>query len=217
MPFPPFNKEESNLAYSNVGIVNLALRRIGVARIASFTEDSPQAIDANACWEYIRDIVLEAKNWKFATLRYKLTQSTLTPEFGYDYAYGLPVDFLRLAYATKDEPSVYLENTAAEYPHVIETLSDGNLYLLTDYDNESYDIYIRAIRRVTDPQKYFPSFIDALAWRLAAELSTPLKEDQFKQCMQMYDFSLTRAEGVNQSFDFLEDETGSSSWIDAGR
>lgn len=183
------------------------------------TEDTPQAIDANACWEYILNEVLEAKDWKFATLRYKLAQSTLTPEYGYDYAYGLPADFLRLARTKKSDPNVYLEDTSTDYPHVIETLSDGNMYLLTDFDNTTYDIFIKYIKKVTNPQKYSAAFINALAWRLGAELCTGLTEGagKFQVCMQMYAQALIMADALNQSLDYLEDETGSDDWDTAGR
>ena len=50
------------MAYSDVGIANLALIRVGAKRITALTEDSEQAIVANAVWQYIRDEVLAAKD-----------------------------------------------------------------------------------------------------------------------------------------------------------
>lgn len=204
------------MAYSIVGISNLALRRIGVKRIASLSEDSPQAIDVNACWEYIRDLVLEAKDWKFAKIRKKLAQSAITPEYGWAYAYGLPEGFLRLCREDEDDHPVY----PPSYPYKIETLSDGNIYILSNYDNtDNDDFYITCIVRVTDPAKYSASFIDALAWRLGAELSIPRTEARlkFSDCMNVYEVALAKAEGLNQFFDYFEDEAGSDSWESAGR
>ena len=57
------------MAYSQVGIINLALSRIGKKGIAVITEDSTQAIKARAAWEYILYEVLEARDWKFAKRR----------------------------------------------------------------------------------------------------------------------------------------------------
>ena len=203
------------MSYSIVGIVNLALRRVGVARIVSLIAKTPQAIDADACWEYIRDIVLQTKDWKFAKRRYKCPQSVITPQYNWDYAYGLPEGFLRLCREDKDDSPVY----PAGYPYKFETLSDGNLYILSDYNNANDDFYITYILKITDPEKYFPAFIDALAWRLAAELAIPRTEgkEKFKWCIDMYKISLTMAEEVNQCLDYLEDETGSTEWEDAGR
>ncbi len=205
------------MAYSNVGIANLALRRIGVGRIASFEEDSVQAIDINAAWEYIRDEVLQAKDWRFAKRRATLAQSTITPEYEWDYAYATPDGFLRLC---RDDPTDH-PVFPADYPWKIETLSDGNIYLLSDYDSVtgSDDFIITFIKRITDPSKYSALFISTLSWRLAAELSTGRTESpvKFKDCMNMYKISLDQAEGHNMSLDSLEDETGSDSWDSAGR
>jgi hypothetical protein len=62
------------MAYTEVGAVNLALIRIGVATITALSDDTPQAIAANAVNEYIRKEVLEAHDWKFARLRVPLAK-----------------------------------------------------------------------------------------------------------------------------------------------
>ena len=85
------------MAYTQVGIVNLALGRIGMKHITTITESTPQAEAANRVWEYIRDEVLEAKDWRFAKTREMLSRAPVSPIYTYDYAYVLPNDFLRLA------------------------------------------------------------------------------------------------------------------------
>jgi hypothetical protein len=62
------------MAYTEVGVVNLALQRIGADRITSLTQDIAQAEAANAAWEYIRDEVLEAGDWNFAKRRTTLSK-----------------------------------------------------------------------------------------------------------------------------------------------
>ncbi len=106
------------MAYTIVGIINLALGRIAVKRITSLTENSNQAIVSNAVWEYVRDEVLEAKDWKFAIKRQALGRVAETPPSGYAYAYLMPDDFLRLALGTEDDPSIY----PSGYPYKIETM-----------------------------------------------------------------------------------------------
>jgi len=379
------------LAYTQVGIINLGLGRIGVKRITSIdpaVDDSEQAADAVAVWEYVRDEVLEAKDWKFAKKRQALGMVAETPESGYEFAYLLPDDFLRIARGTKDDPSIYPN----EYPYKLETMnvivgidgiaefnptsayisaaasqvkigrycvlnvgsekklyvaatykeddvtfldvecesntidtlavtssghtitiklanSDGTkntaaliqaairalvtvddisvaawtvtqnaaylasypttgvdisavpmgngdkvyecivnvtgtaantslfpaiettyweevspsarLCLTIDYDNEENDeeLVLAYISKVTDYSIYSPSFINALGWRLAKELSFIRTEGQnkFKICEDEYELALMKAEGVNQSFDSLTDETGNTDWVDAGR
>lgn len=219
------------MAYSVVGIVNMALMRIGVKRIASLTENSEQAIAANAIYEYIRDEVLEAKDWRFAKTRVALAQNATEPEYGYDFAYTLPTDFLRICFRRDDDPSFYPSGAYAsawtadevtiesvKYGYVIEALDDGTKCLFTDYDNEDYDLYITYIRKETNPAKYSPAFINCLADRIAAELATPLTEgrQKFVDRMTIYEASLRKADEVNRSLDYV-DETGNNDWAEAGR
>lgn len=110
------------MAYTVAGIVNLALGRIGVKRIAEqtypFSETSTQAIAANGIWEYIRDEVLETKDWKFAKRRRAIGKLAETPDSGYDYAYRLPDDFLRICRGTENDPGIY----PSGQPYKIESI-----------------------------------------------------------------------------------------------
>ena len=386
------------MSYTIVGIVNLALNRIGVKRLGDpqvfpFTENSVQSLAANAVWEYVRDEVLAEKDWRFAKKRAAIGKVAEVPESGYDFAYLVPDDFLRIGIGTEDDPSIY----PSGYPYKFETMdviggiggiaefnptsaytsaaaskvkigrycelnvgSDKKLYvaatykeddvtfldvecesnsadtlavtssgntitiklanatgtkntaaliqaairalvtvneisvalwtvtqnaaylagypttgvdisavpmgngdkvylcilnvtgtaantslfpavettywsevapsaalcLVTDYDNEvgGEELVLTYIRRVTDVALFFPSFINALAFRLAAELSIHLTEGiiKFKAMMELYLLTLSHAEEINQSldyFDVVEDwkSEKSDSWQRAGR
>lgn len=224
------------MAYSITGIVNLALLKIGVKRISSHPDSTtPQGIDANDCWEYIRDEVLAKRDWKFAKTRVALAQNATAPAYLYDYAYTLPSDFLRLCLTKKDDTNTYPSGAydnnyyvtqdgivvfGTVYSYSIETLSDGTMVLMTNYDNTDYDLYIPYIKKVTDATKYSPLFIKALSYRLAAELAMPRTEGQkkFESMMLMYEKALQEADELNSSMEYVEDETGPYiSWADAGR
>jgi hypothetical protein len=83
--------------YSQVGIANVALQRIGArGTISSLTENSPNAIKVNTCWDYVFQEVMSERDWKFAKTRAQLQQNANHPVGGYLYAYALPADFLRL-------------------------------------------------------------------------------------------------------------------------
>ena len=220
------------MAYSVVGIVNMGLSRIGVKRITALDEDSSQAIAANAIWEYIRDEVLETKDWRFAKTRIDLAQNAETPEYGYDYAYTLPVDFLRLCLPKKEDSSFYPSGAFATawsadeitirsrtYGYVIEALADGTKCIFTDYDDDGYPLYITYIRKEVNPAKYSPAFVNCLADRIAAELATPLTEgrQKFVDRMTLYESSLKKAEEINRSLDYVKGETGNDDWLRAGR
>jgi len=220
------------MAYDKTGVINMALGRIGALRIVDAGEDSAQAIAANNVWDYIRDEVLEAGNWSFARTRKALVQNPSSPAFGYDYAYTLPSDFLKLAENKEDDPCVYpsgsyhtsyvfgqFEIEGTRYSYSIETLSDGTMVLATDYDNSSADLYIIYIRRVVDVNKFSASFINALAFRLAAELTMPLSKGKgiYDTMMLRYEKALDWAEAHDRKGEYLENETGNSDWEDAGR
>lgn len=226
------------MAYSQVGIVNLACSKVGAKSITSIDDGSAQAVKAKVLWEYLRDEVLEAAEWRFAKARVALAQSTTEPVSGWLYAYPLPSDFLRICKGRLDDPAVYpdIQNAAGYptiyngairmsiydrlgYPYVVETLESGRLCLFTNYDNSTADLYLTYIRRVVNPERYSPSFINALAFRLAAEFALGLVKGQmlFDRMMDLYAVALTRAEAVTQSFDELPDEKGSRAWELAGR
>lgn len=83
--------------YSQVGIANLALQRIGArGDIVSLTQNSPNAVKVLACWDYVFQEVLSVRDWKFAKTRIELQQISTRPVGGYRFAYALPPDFLRL-------------------------------------------------------------------------------------------------------------------------
>ena len=220
------------MAYSIVGIANLALGRIGVAEIASLTEDSPAAVRANLTLQYVRDLVLEARDWRFAKVRVALAQSTTTPASRYLFAYPLPTDFIKIPKDIVNDPSVFPSGTTEvvredglilsrdiNFPYIFEALPDGTECIFSDYDNSSADLFLVYIRRVTTPSKYTAHFVDSFAFRWAAEMAPKLTAStkKFEDMMFLYDASLVKAAGLNQSLDSLKDELGSNSWVGAGR
>jgi hypothetical protein len=111
------------MAYSKLGIINLALAKIGDARVEDLTEDSEQRIVATTVWEYILDEVLEAKAWHFAKSKSRLLRMDAEPSFGFSYVYGLPEGFLRLSPIRVGLPPVYPnDRNGNAYPHVIHSI-----------------------------------------------------------------------------------------------
>ena len=203
------------MAYSQTGIVNLGLGKVGIARIANLNEDSPSAIRAHQVWDYVLDEVLEAKDWRFAKTRKALAKSTTVPVSGWSYAYPLPADFLRLCKGTPSDPVVY----PSGYPWVVEALESGLLALLSNFDDSSESLVVQYIRRISDVTKFSASFANTLAWRIGAEVAIIKTEAQgkFEFAMKGYAAALKRAEGITQGLDYVEGEEGSTSWADSGR
>lgn len=141
----------------------------------------------------VRDEVLRAHPWNFAIKRTTLAPLTDAPEWGYRYAFALPSDFLRL---------VELDGLSTG-DYVVE----GGQILANDSV-----LYIRYVQRVTDPNRYDASIVDAMAARLAMELCEAFTQSNTKKqlFMQEFDESITNAKRVdgqeNPPVQYEEDE-----------
>jgi hypothetical protein len=237
-------------------IVNLSLLRVGAKPITSLTDGSANAIKAALIYPYILKVVLQAKDWRFAKLKSPaLTRHSISPAYGYTYAYLLPSDFLRLSlqhypqipglnpvayppgywfqlidaagyprFYQNYDPSVY----PGGYRFVFEVIKGATgppvvadtFCLLTDYeDSTDNPIYIDYIRYVTDESIFTPAFTESLICRLGQEFAISIRESvQIKEAMQKdYRDSLFSSGAMNESYDSVVDETGSTSWEFAGR
>lgn len=148
---------------SEVGICNLALNKVGGSNIISLTEGSR---NANLCadeYQNARDQLLGDHAWNFAVTRVKLPQLTAAPVYEFDHAYRLPADFIRLIAAHGNDAAAGVLDYRLEG-------DDGGQLLLSSADR----IWIRYVRRVTDPNQMPPSFQRALAFDLAVRLAVPI-------------------------------------------
>jgi hypothetical protein len=209
------------MAYSNVGIANMALQRIGAkSSISALTDATPNAEKVNTVWEYILNECLETIKPHFATVRVALAQSTTSPANTdqYEYCYSMPSDYLCLAEGTADDPSVWPKDC---YPYSIESLDGWTFVLMTNYDTSESDepIYVTYVRKATNPAKYTALFINAFAYRLAAELSYTITEGAgtFEHMMNMYDKFRIKAGAVDKKQNYIEDEKSNTDWEMAGR
>jgi hypothetical protein len=120
----------------------------------------------------------------------------LIPEYGYDHAYQLPTDCLRV---------IRMEDDEADFVREADRL-------FTDEETAK----IQYIKQVTDPTYYTPFFMTALAQRLAAEIAFPLTnsatlaEVQYK----IYLDKLSKAKAVD-SQEGSGQEINISKWQDA--
>lgn len=190
------------MAFSQVGIVNLALIKLGARTISAMADTSPQAIAANAIYDYLLDEVLEEEEWVFATYRATLAQDSTAPDYGYEYRYARPTGAIKIL------------EVSPECDFVVE----GD-YILTDWDDDDEDLHCRYIKRVTDPTKYGAKFCKALALRIAADLAVILQQSTSlkNELMAEYRQALYEAKAHNQSFNYLKDEKGNEDLLNAGR
>jgi len=84
------------MAASETVVGNAALIKLGVATVVSFSDESKQARLLAQRFEALRDLEMRMHPWTAFTTRASLTAEATAPAFGYDSAYVLPADCLRL-------------------------------------------------------------------------------------------------------------------------
>jgi hypothetical protein len=139
---------------SNVAIANNALLELGADRITSLDQDTEPARIVKHVFDQERDGLLEEHPWNFALARAELALLGEDPEYGFEHAFQLPADCLRI---------LDLENAGVNY-----RVEAGKL--LCDQGQAK----VRYIRRVTSPRDMPPTFRAALSARIAAKIVTKL-------------------------------------------
>lgn len=147
------------MALSAIALCSRALLKIGAVTIASFNEGSAEAEVAANLYPPIRDALISAHPWNFATAQMTLPRLVVPPLADYAYAYQLPADFLRALSAGMDGQGAGMTYRIAEN----RLHADAEAVVLT---------YV-----FRPAETAFPPFFDqALIARLAAEFCLPLTE-----------------------------------------
>lgn len=147
------------MAMTSIALCSRALLKIGAAGIASFDEGTTEAEIAANLFPSVRDAMLSAHPWSFATAQATLARLAAEPIADFAYAYQLPSDFLRAL-------SAGVGGRSRGVPYRI-----AERRLHTDSD----EIVLGYIFRPAEPE--FPPFFDqALIARLAAEFCIPITE-----------------------------------------
>lgn len=162
---------------STVSICNLALGHIGAADIAALSEASSEARACNRFYGQTLDALLSAgPPWTFARYEATLAEMAGIDPGRWGYVYALPADLLRVRSVQPPASSYngYIlpgDLTAQDERSDPYELSGDRLFC-----NLSPAV-LRYVRRVDDPSKFPPLFIEALSWHLAARLAMPLTRD----------------------------------------
>lgn len=149
---------------SEVTISNLALGHLGDrATVSSLNppEGSAQAQHCAQFYPLARNSTLEDHDWSFARTRATLAPLLVDPPPGWLYGYELPSDCLSAR-------SIIVPG---------QTTDDGDAAFEIEgpalYTNVETAV-LKYTQLITDPNRYSPTFIDALAWRLASYLAGPV-------------------------------------------
>lgn len=165
---------------SQTDIINLALKKLGQDRgIASTAEKSKEARVFGSLWEPTRDIVLADRSWPWATKAAALALDGVDdPQPGWRYRYSRPNDCLTII-AVTDENGLRQAGGVSRFCNGDWLASAAGLSAFDfepSYGSQGETIntniehaWLVYTVEVTDTGRYPPHFVDALAWRLAAE------------------------------------------------
>jgi len=147
------------MALTALALCSRALLRIGAQPVASLDEGTAEAEVAANLYAPIRDALLSAHPWSFATGQAALPRLVARPQADLAHAFQLPPGFLRaLSAGTGDR--------GRGVPYRIQ---EGRLH--ADADNVVLTYIFRP-----DESAFPPFFAQSLAARLAAEFCLPLTE-----------------------------------------
>lgn len=150
---------------SKVEIVNLALDALGHTSIADFddiTNPVPAGL-ARRSYDTLRDALLREFPWKFASCRTTATATAETPSHGYDNAYAVDPDCLRVLSVLGESYQKWTREGAL---------------ILTNIESP---IYYRFIKRITQVGLYDPMFVTCLAARLGRDWAPKLTSEPAKK------------------------------------
>ncbi len=148
------------MALSDIALCSRALLKIGASVINGFDDATAEAAVAGALYGPIRDALLSAFPWSFATGQASLNQLTATPLADYAYAFQLPENLLRVLSAGAGARARGLDYRIAERRLHCQAPEVVLLYIFRPAEADT------------------PPFFDqALIARLAAEFCVPLTEN----------------------------------------
>jgi len=147
------------MALSAIALCSRALLKLGARPIAGFDEGTAEAEVAVNLYPSVRDALLSAHGWSFATAQSRLPQLEDPPVADFARAFQLPTDFLRALSA----------GMGARGRGLTYRLLDKRLH------TSAGEVYLTYIFRPSEVD--FPPFFDQLLIaRLAAEFCIPVTE-----------------------------------------
>lgn len=163
-----------------VSICNLALSNIGKDNINDLTEKSAEARACNQLYAQTRDVLLQSFPWAVAGKTVALGALDNDKPGVWRHSYAQPADCLQIRWIRPR----YAGDAAIPPETLKPDLDEAGREMQYAYALEGDRLYcdlspalLRYTCRLTDPTKYSPLFIEALAWHLAVRLAMPLTRD----------------------------------------
>lgn len=191
---------------SQTAIANRALTKLGAARILSLTDDVESARVINSMWDIVREAELRSKNWNFSITRTSLAALLSAPSWGYDHAYQLPSDCLKVIQVGEYFPGVSLTDFRSS--NEAEYQIEGQNIL----SNLDAPLKIRYVADITDTGLWDSLFVEAFASRLAYESCEAITQSNSKKKSAENDYikairEAVRADAIENPPEPLPDDT----------
>ena len=174
------------MALSPIALSSRALLKLGAFSIASFDEGTAEAEIAGNLYDGVRDALLSAHPWNFATGQAALARLSVEPVADYAYAFQLPADFLRAL-------SLGQGGAGRGVPYRI---AERRLH------TDAPEVVLSYIFR-PDEGEFPPFFAQLLVARLAAEFCIPLTEStsRAESLLKIAEADLRRARNIDAQQD----------------
>lgn len=185
-------------------LCNDALSQLGAATITSLGDGS---INSNHCQRFypqLRDARLASHHWNFALTWVQLSPDVTGPIAGFNFAYTLPADCLKVVNYGGALPSS---------PPLIMTYNSPYTRILVQYKIEGRKLvsndgtaYIQYLRRITNPDEWSPLFYQGVSSALASKLAMAIPKDEKKAIalMQMAEMTFATAMAVDGQENSIE-------------
>lgn len=152
---------------TKTSIANLTLSELGAALVTNIDTDTGSvAARVRLVWDFALNWALSMHPWNFAIKRVADVAATTAPAWGYDYAYNLPANYVRILGIGKDGSEL------DRVPWSVELNATGDQRILVTDLQAPIDI--KYIALVTNPELYTPTFCIALSKVLKIFLARPL-------------------------------------------
>jgi len=200
---------------ADTAIANIALTKLGAARLLDITDDVKAARAVRALWDITRDSELRSHNWRFSIKRALLPALASPPPWGFDYAYQLPNESLRVIQVDEFTPgadlSDYRESLTAPYQLEADPNQVGTNIIVTDIGPP---LKVRYVARIEPPGYWDGSFKSVFVCRLAMDLCEELTQSNTKRQLAQTEYmaairEAVRTNAIERPNEPLQDDT----WI----
>jgi hypothetical protein len=176
---------------SDEDICNKALNYLQVKPIQSLDEGSVEAVRCKSVYASVRDAVLRAHNWPFATFfeQPALITSQTVPGWAYLYTYPLKCLAVRKVFIdTASTDPDEIDHRQVVSPQTIKRAIATNIP----------DPWLEYTRQIVDPVFFDSLFAEALALKLAAEVGPVLTGNttMSSQAMNLYVNAISEAKRI---------------------